>query len=247
MKTDTLYHLHVMRTAGSRIRGVIRESGTPITDDGTHIPLTAPPDRLTFVVVRNPFDWYVSRWAFRNQRKLAVGEERQDIDNLTFPEHMRRLMDAYSCGLSIYCGGATYFRETLTGHHRWMCGGVLVPEGVRVVRFEHLADGIVPILTEALGVTEAWAKDRMGKRANASEHGAWQSHFTPETIEWVRWVDREYFKTFGYSDGTTPKEKKHGEAQTDSEASTESSTEREPAGRTGNHARKRHGAAKASR
>jgi len=187
-----------MRTAGQRIRGMIRESGREILDDRAHVALAGPPDRTTFVVVRNPFEWYLSRWAFLSQRDIG-GARRAMINAVPFGEHMAMLRAAYEQRRPVESPHSTgYFRETLTGWHSWVCGNQLVPDGVAVVRFDRLADELPPVVAGPLAVSAAWVRERLASVVNSSIHGDWRGAYARADADWVRWVDREYFKAFGF-------------------------------------------------
>ena len=68
---DSLLYLELQKTGGSHIRRLLKKY-TDGDVDGKHNRLREAPDRAVIGSIRNPWDWYVSLWAYGVSGKGAI-------------------------------------------------------------------------------------------------------------------------------------------------------------------------------
>ena len=203
MITKHLIYIHVFRTGGFMVQGVLRKvPGLVMVSD-------RPTEHLTYnqmtkvciqqrmknppamVFVRNPFDWYVSMWCWVN-----MAENMTSIPE--FREYLKAVGEARF--------GATRNYSRLTDHWRDMGGDVAKWTG----RFEDLRDDFVAIMLKAMPdlVNEKMLRGLIAKEPihHPSKHpktgqhpGPYQQYYDAGTRALVEEWDGALLKRFGYS------------------------------------------------
>jgi len=204
--TKRLMYIHVFRTGGFMVQGVLRKvpglvmvSDRP-TEHLTYRQMTkgcvqqrmANPPAMVFV--RNPFDWYVSMWCWVN-----MAANMPPAPN--FPEYLKAVGEA-----RFGATGAGRNYSKLTDHWRDMGADAATWTG----RFEHLEEDFIVIMLEAMPdlVDEEMLIGLMAKEPihHPSKHpktgkhpGAYQQYYDAGTQALVEEWDGELLKRFGYS------------------------------------------------
>jgi hypothetical protein len=222
MITDQFIHIHVPKTGGQFIRGLIHEqkSRWKLFLEASHNTLERSIELLndngykkvpSFAFVRNPWEWYVSMFFFR-QKLIENGTEKQYImlertgnDVNGFRKYMdllkRMVCDGENHVVDQKGGiiwGRTYTHLTLSDwHDTLVCSGV-----DHIGRMETFASDLGVILNKVAplvfnkGVVIQRAN---GSKPNASKHEHYRKYYTDELIEVVSLMDKKYIEEFGYS------------------------------------------------
>jgi len=185
-----------------------------------HAPLRCLPkkhaEKIRIGVIRNPFDWYVSFYAYRKQngefknmsftkfiktytkhpRALLTGIEKKivksDYDKLLPPR------------TNLNIGSYTYF---FINYFSMIAVDVLSLYNDRIFKeqFSRLSDMDILMRTENLAddMFKLWKDDRVFKLKpkNTSKHKPYQDYYTDETRKIVEEKDGIFMKEFGYSYG----------------------------------------------
>lgn len=221
MLTKDFIHIHIPRTGGQQTREAVSRLGSPQIYhwDMTHITVKDARRELAkilgeqaaaaskaFCFVRNPWDWYVSRFFFRAQRDHWENEEIVPADfwkngDGNFRRHMEMLKHAIDTGRPILAENGeaastrTYAPITLSGWHYKMTDG-----GVdRVGRFENFLEDLVAILTSTSDMKEERIRKIIGNRkVNDSQHRNYRDYYDDELKQWVAEWDARYIEEFRY-------------------------------------------------
>jgi hypothetical protein len=213
-----LVFVHVPRTGGSFIRGVLRdhlELDPAAPRFPTHASYDELPaefrDRPGFCVVRNPWDWYVSWY----HHLINRGPRMAGLD----PGHPKRANWEIA-----FAGGRSSFKEAVTT----LCEGRLehpfadtvrrrdsdlYTEYVRILagraikrgrleagRFEELIPFLVDFLDRRGHLTDSVREAvEHSPPTNATEHGPYRDYYDPELRELVAHKARWLTDRFGYA------------------------------------------------
>jgi hypothetical protein len=222
MITDKFIHIHVPKTGGQFVRGLINEKSShwKLYIEHSHLTLEESAQMLknngygrvpSFTFVRNPWEWYVSRFFFR-QKMIESGAEKQYIvleRTGNSIDGFRKYMDMIK--RSVYDGkqykvtqsggqvwGRTYSHLTISDWHNDLVG-----TGVdHVGKLENFAEDLGRILrTVAPGI---FNRDEVLRRVNAgktnsSKHPYYKDCYTSELAEMVNSIDKKYIEEFGYN------------------------------------------------
>jgi len=226
MLSSRLIHIHVPKTAGQTIRLCFSKiRGLPMTEwMKTHETLSSlrgmipkhwpniDPEKVpAFVVVRNPWDWYVSRY-FHVQRMIHEEGGRKNNVPLEhagnspegFREHMRLLEEAKDgdrivrdADGNVGRTGRNWWHFTLSEWHYHMVDGRVD----HVARFENLAQDMAGIRRKVgISPKEVENATRIFRRqkVNSSKHPPVAQCYTPELAAKVAEWDKRYIEEFGY-------------------------------------------------
>lgn len=219
MLTKEFIHVHIPRTGGQQTRLIVSHAGPPVHHWMlTHLTVRDARTKLeesfgksvaenakAFCFVRNPFDWYVSRFFFRAQRDHWENEEVVPADfwkngEGNFRKHMEMLKHAIDTGTPILGPGGepaetrTYDPITLSGWHYNMTDG-----GVdHIGRFENFLPELTRILTSISGMQAADIQRIGARKVNASQHRDYRDYYDDEMRQWVAEWDARYIEEFGY-------------------------------------------------
>lgn len=180
---DDFVFIHINKTGGSSVEKVLRiptEHKTALEKISEIGPATWE-RRLTFSIVRNPWDKVVSHYHFR----VATNQNRLRDHPMDFREWVKM---AYGEGDSAYCDDPKMFMPQM----RWIADGndnILVDE---VIRFEHLSHDFNSLL------------DKLGKRPvilphiKKTDRGGYRQYYDSETREIVGSRFHSDIARFGY-------------------------------------------------
>ena len=228
--TFTLMHLH--KTGGQSINDALLQCVRGANEIGYHLPLRLLPEEAKSLpvigVIRNPWDWYVSWYAFNNLRGVKnplfniVSRGKQagfseTIENLVrYPEVSSSngiMKSSHKALLSEHFendGGAGFtkacvneFNSATEGYYsllvKRMFGGRR--DNVHFLRFESLEQDLRQVL-QRLGVAEAEAIHRYMSeqpRKNSSARGHYAQYYEPQLSALIAEKDKGIIERFGYT------------------------------------------------
>jgi hypothetical protein len=188
-------HIHVPRTGGGTFRALVDKiSGIRYIDADAHLPYSHMvvqcgkagrplPPAIGFI--RNPWDWYVSRWRqLRGDRKIQ----------LSFSEFMEKAKAG--------CDESSF--RTYTA----LCDYYGIECAQYIGRFEQYEDAVVCILLAVVPdlVTEKWLRASLAevgrhKHYREPQGGAYpyQEYYVSEMVEWVVGNDAALIERYGYT------------------------------------------------
>lgn len=217
------------------MRSIVDHIGYAPLDRNTHMSLNESRKRLAelapemdheaidaICVVRNPWDWYVSRYFFRQQRDASQDGERVPADHCGegsegFRRHMLLLKEHIDNGTPVLNSDGepartrTYVPLTLSGwHYRIVGEGKPVYTGTTAVapksggvlygRFENFEHDVPDMLQKTAGwphIRTHAIVTRWGK-VNASRHTRYREYYDDELRNLVADWDQRYINEFGY-------------------------------------------------
>ena len=228
--TFTLMHLH--KTGGQSINDALLHCIRGAEEIGYHLPLRLLPEKakpLPIIgVIRNPWDWYVSWYAFNNLRGVknplfnivSGGKQagfRETIENLVrYPETSASngiMKSSHKSLLSEHFendGGAGFtkacvneFDSATEGYYSLLVKRMFGDRGdnVHLIRFESLEQDLRQVLRQ-LGVAEAEAIHRYMSeqpRKNSSARGHYAQYYEPKLRALIAEKDKGIIERFGYS------------------------------------------------
>lgn len=228
--TFTLMHLH--KTGGQSINDALLHCIRGAEEIGYHLPLRLLPEKakpLPIIgVIRNPWDWYVSWYAFNNLRGVknplfnivSGGKQagfRETIENLVrYPETSASngiMKSSHKSLLSEHFendGGAGFtkacvneFDSATEGYYSLLVKRMFGDRGdnVHLIRFESLEQDLRHVLRQ-LGVAEAEAIHRYMSeqpRKNSSARGHYAQYYEPKLRALIAEKDKGIIERFGYS------------------------------------------------
>ncbi len=224
--------IHVHKTGGRSLNAVIAQVLPDSQTVGYHYPLALLPDSQRHLpvvgVVRNPWDWYVSWYAFNRKMGMRnplfiVLSDGGKADFRTTVRNMLNLGDdsARSCafraalaailpkefgsdrgsGLTRSC--IESLNDPQRGYYSWLLERMLGKANsaqLHVARFENLQADFVAIMRK-LGVAQADALDaalQTAERKNSSSHGHYSQYYDEETRALVGERERSLIEAYGY-------------------------------------------------
>jgi len=224
--------IHMHKTGGQTLNDVIRRCIPNHRAVGYHFPYTEVAAEFAALprvgMVRNPWDWYVSWYAFNQRPNLrnplyAVVSERGQADfrltvsnlvNLgsdtsTSARHREELAellpetlaDNRGVGLTKTC--IREFSENDTGYYSWLFGRMLGVDGdgvVHIGRFENLQGDFLAIMQE-LGVDQTTAIEQdfdQHERKNSSRRSHYSHYYDDELKDLVGRKEGKFAATYGY-------------------------------------------------
>ena len=216
--TSGLVFVHVPRTGGAFIHGVLRDHLDPEPTAprfATHAPYDELPaefrDRPGFCVIRNPWDWYVSWYHHSMQRgpryaTLRSGHPKRDNwqallggGRTSFKEAVIRLCE----GRLEHAFAETIRRrdtDLYSEYVRSLAGQAIERGSLDVCRFEELVPSLVDFLARHdLLSAGLRAAIEASSPVNTSEHGPYRDYYDPELRELVAHKARRLIERFGYA------------------------------------------------
>jgi Tfp pilus assembly protein PilF/quercetin dioxygenase-like cupin family protein len=230
--TDQFVFIHVHKTGGQTLNDLIRQEYPDSREIGYHFPRADIPaeyvDLPVIGMVRNPWDWYVSWYAFNKRpginnplfHVVSEGDTaglRRTVTNLVLlgadrPESLRHrealeeLLPATlqgNRGVGLTKDDIRNLAEDGTGYCAWLFERMLgdpADEGTHIGRFENLQDDFIGIL-KTLDVEGADAL-RQGlearERKNVSRHSHYSHYYDDELRDLVAARDASVIDRFGY-------------------------------------------------
>ena len=230
--TDHFAFVHMHKTGGQSINNALSVSLKNYQEVGYHYPFSLLPEQFAHLplvgFVRNPWDWYVSWYAFNRQPKVqnplfAICSNGGSADFKTSVTNLLQLGDDSVAsqqyrdalvsilpntldgnrGLGLTKNCIANFSSNETGYYSWLFHrmiGAAKAEQVHVGKFENLDSDLIDILSE-LNVPEAPDIARaLGNtpRTNSSKHGHYSQYYDTELAELLGRKDKKLIDRFGY-------------------------------------------------
>ena len=229
--TEHFVFIHMHKTGGQTLNDIITRCIPAHQTVGYHYPCSKIPQESRALprvgMVRNPWDWYVSWYAF-NQRPhvrnplFAVVSNRGQAgfkstvtnlinlgsDDPASKRHREELVDLFPEALDHNRGvGLTKdcirnFSDNDTGYYSWLFKRMLGEDGqIHVGRFENLQEEFLATMGE-LGVDETSAMQReleKRERKNTSRHSHYSHYYDDELRGLVLKKEGRLIDTYGYT------------------------------------------------
>lgn len=200
--------VHFPKAGGSFVRAVLGETAPHewnIREYAWHKKLSTLPQELRMLpvigYVRNPFDWYVSWYAYMRGEYLRQGcansffRVASDHGARSFKETMRFILDCEMDELYPECP----FPGSVFGCH-FACHFGNDLENVNIGRFEDLRADLVRLLVECCTTIpeEMRACIQTHEKVNASRRGQYRSYYDKDLRDIILQRDREVLHRFDY-------------------------------------------------
>lgn len=234
---DRFTFVHVHKTGGQSLNSVITQCIPDCQTVGYHYPISQLPEgrqHLPIVgVVRNPWDWYVSWYAFnrkmglRNPLFIVVSDGGKADFKTTIKQlanlgndsaQSRAYRDALAAVLPEEFGtdrgaGLTRpciegFNEQNRGYYSWLLERMLgngKTSRLHVAKFENLHEDFIEIMNE-LGVDESEKLSAVlgaMEKKNSSSHSHYSHYYDAELRDLIAERERGLIDTYGYAFETT--------------------------------------------
>lgn len=230
--TDRFVFIHLHKTGGQSLSDAIASCIPSHRTVGYHFPYAAIPaearDLPVVGIVRNPWDWYVSWYAFNNRPRIrsplfkivsngGSAGFKSTVTNLvnlgsddSGSERQRNELIAMLPGsldgnrsVGLTKASVQELADGNSGYYSWLFGRMLGRESDsrnRIGRFENLQQDFLEIL-EQLGVGETQAiRDTLQsrERKNTSRHSHYSHYFDDELRELIGRQDASLIARFDY-------------------------------------------------
>jgi hypothetical protein len=225
--TDKFVFVHVPRSGGTFITGIIRKFFPSAHEIGHHLPLELLPREYSHLpvlgTVRNPWEFYVSLYHYvwpkdaasilvswmsengrlgfegsiRNLLNLGVNDERIDVLIEMLPE---RLDYSKRHIPSVTKDAMRRVRSTGVGYYTLRFNQMFGnADDVFFCRLETLRRDLVAFFEEIGAATDELLNYVLGSdKVNAADHLHYSTYYTPELAELVLLRDRPLIERFGY-------------------------------------------------
>lgn len=230
--TDRFVFIHMHKTGGQSLNDIIKQSIPSHRVIGYHFPRShVPPDAAALPVVgmiRNPWDWYVSWYAFNKRPNIRnplftilsdggnasfkstvsnlirLGSDRQESVGYR-DELIRILPEALdgNRGVGLTKTSIGELSGSGTGYYSWLSERMLGPatdDQTFVGRFENLQDDFLAIM-EQISVREIGALRRgfsNHERKNVSRHSHYSHYYDDELRDLVANQERQLIGKYEY-------------------------------------------------
>jgi hypothetical protein len=230
--TPTFTFMHLHKTGGQSINDALLHCIKDAREVGYHLPLRLLPEeakqRPIIGVIRDPWDWYVSWYAFNNLRGVKnplfniVSRGKQagfseTIENLArYPEtslsnnimkrsHRALLTEQFENdgGAGFTKGCVSEFESPTEGYYSLLVKRMLgeATANVHLIRFESLQQDLIAVL-DKLNVAEAEAirrhLDNQPKK-NSSSRGHYAQYYDAELSALIGEKEKALIERFGYT------------------------------------------------
>ena len=230
--TDRFVFIHMHKTGGQTLNDIIKQCMADSRDIGYHIPRSEIPAEFTELpvvgLVRNPWDWYVSWYAFNRRPKIhnQLFNVVSDSGQSNFKSTVTNLINlgSDSAASKMYrddlisilpdsldanrAAGLTKqsireFSSDETGYYSWLFERMLgnTQDGrSHVGQFENLQEDFLAIMKQ-LSVEETDAlqtKLEMRERKNVSRHSHYSHYYDNELRDLVASKERALIEKYGY-------------------------------------------------
>jgi len=189
--------LHIPKTAGQFIRYFLRSFKKTWVTSGSHVTYDQEIKDGTkpYILVRNPWDWYVSRWSYYQKYN-----NRQFFNNMTFVQHLNSLVN-FDVGL-IHKEARENHKEflwkckTLNDWHLYMSCG----QTVQIFKMEDIIETVKSVSKlENIDIDDKEIEKFCKQRINCVSHPNYRTYYDEESKELVRQYDKEIVEKFNYS------------------------------------------------
>ncbi|GAB4159070.1 MAG: hypothetical protein Tsb009_36340 [Planctomycetaceae bacterium] len=179
--------LHAPKTGGSWVRRALHKAGLAVREVGDfHGSQPLDGNRLVFTFVRNPADWYLSRWRCpHHQERFRMGQNDQFQDALTeqearcFPVWLERILK-----ITAERRGPA---DHLFSHY--------MRRADFVGRSEHLEEDLIEALHQA---GEEFDEQAIRSTPRINESVITRQAYTEELFEEMLLMEQNLIESFGY-------------------------------------------------
>jgi aspartyl/asparaginyl beta-hydroxylase/SEC-C motif-containing protein len=230
--TDQFTFIHMHKTGGQTLKKVIQSSVKDTHEVGYHFPISELPDQASSTpivgVVRDPWDWYVSWYAFNNSPNIrnplyivlsdgGVGDFKSTITNLVNLGSTQQSSAYYrnallsilpetlegnkGVGLTKDC--IRNLAKANSGYYSWQFErmyGNLDSTQLHIAKFENLNSDFLSIMSD-LGVDQL---DQMRsqisatERLNSSRHSHYSNYYDQELNSLITEQDKTLINRYKY-------------------------------------------------
>lgn len=220
MINNKFIHIHIPRTGGQRVRGLINERRKQFNFliRNSHMTLEESLAELkknkpglvvpSFAFIRNPWDWYVSRYFFRIKEAGKMGPHTH-IETLGnnkegFQEHLRILNKHIREGTPLPpVKGKNVPRIWRDLTLSKFFENMTHPGVDHICRFENFSQELSGILIKL--APHAFKKGQIEKKTrqkyNVSKHEPYANYYNMELKQMVYRWDKDFINRFGYKFG----------------------------------------------
>lgn len=220
MITDKFIHIHLPRTGGQLLRGIIHENRKKlkIYYKDSHMSMEESLKKLAqkneklkipaLCVVRNPWDWYVSRYFFRQKeiKRNKIGPqtkvEKCGNDIAGFRKHMKMLNAHIEAEKPVEPvknrNTPRIWKEiTISNYFEYLC----TPEPKYIIKLEEFPEAIIEVLTAIAPFDKKQLDRKFVSKYNSSKHDHYREYYDDELKDMVTEWDGEFIKRFCYKFG----------------------------------------------
>jgi hypothetical protein len=225
MLSNKFIHVHVPKTAGQKIRLVLRRNRErfDFLNEESHLSLQEAKTKLekdygitddvfSFTFIRNPWDFYVSRFFYRKglEEKEDIVLEQFDASVEGFQQHMYMLknllseedvLNSFHDFVLTQQGNIaitrTYNFVGIEGWHNHM----VFPKVDFIGRFENFQNDFFIVLKTIFKdeIVDEELVEHCREKINVSNRLDYREYYNTELIDLVYKWDQNYCNTFGYS------------------------------------------------
>ena len=230
--TEQFVFVHMHKTGGQTINNILSRCLKFHDVVGYHYPYSLLPEQFSQLplvgFVRNPWDWYVSWYAFNRRPEarnalFAVCSDGGKADFKTSVTNLIQLGDDSATsqryrdalvsvlpktlrgnrGVGLTKDCISNFVDSDTAYYSWLFNrmyGAASSENIHIGKFENLQTDLVRILT-TLNVPEVLNIERAlarAQHANSSNHSHYSQYYDSELRELISRKDRRVIEPFGY-------------------------------------------------
>ena len=195
--------IHLPRTGGTFLRVVLEEFGIPHNNHYPvvslcHSSLTFSTELFTFGFIRNPYDWYVSRYFYYCRKGVKEKGVSRDNDMGISPGFGKEIKSIYQhIKLGLESDAPRFWLSDIYDYMYKVDGKLAIDY---VGKFEDLENEVRKILGLTRREFNAVAdKHRTANLINASKHQGYLSHLSDETMRIIYEKDKEIFDEYGYA------------------------------------------------
>jgi len=231
--TDKFVFIHMHKTGGQSLNHVLEKTMPDFRGIGYHYPLELLPkeyaDRPVLGMVRNPWDWYISWYAFNTRPNVGnplffivsdgcQADYKQTIKNLinlgsddeSSKNYRKALVEIlpetlegnHGVGLSKDC--IRKFNNSDEGYYSWQfkrMHGDLDSPTTYIGRFDNLQDEFLRLLEKCSVKETDTIREQLenSKRLNQSNHSHYSQYYDAELRELIEEKDHMFIDRYGYN------------------------------------------------
>lgn len=156
-------------------------------------------DFYRFAVIRNPFDWYVSRYFYFKRIPAVEGGVSKGCDAGLKNDHFTNKFPTFKHHI-MYGFEFDEIGFWLSDRYKYMCRVNGKDKLTHICYFENLAESIIQLLKEYDITPSKTCSEFQGEvgKLNNTKHKHYSKYYTDDLIELVREKDKFIIDKFGY-------------------------------------------------
>ncbi len=204
--TKHFVYIHFPRAGGMFMRKILEDfapADWEIQKIEEHRPISRIPKTHRHLpkigIVRNPYDWYVSWYAFeKHYQKTPIFIEKSDQGRKPFKETIHAILD-YDFGDLMHTDTDGLFEPTCYSvYFNFMYGPGA--NDIELGRFERLREELLRILQKVAPVSPELADGvRQTAPVNTRPHAHYRDYYDDELRQRIAELDGDLMKEFGYA------------------------------------------------